>query len=224
MPRPLPTEQQWGEVEQFMREHSPERLAALQKLHLDGDRLNNLKKMIFARYSYLKTLGEMDHDAYDLKLRQLDLEDKIFGLATAMRAAADEGDDRKREQIRGELRTAVGKLVDLGMAEREARLNRLEKSIHDQRTALTQETQKRDDIIDARVNAAIASPDPFPRGGGGGRRWRGGSGQGFGGPGDPRRGFGAGGLRLDGRDWPTPEPSQKQSEQPQGVDEGTGGD
>jgi hypothetical protein len=150
----LPGSREWAEVRNFMIQHSPLRQAAVDELP-EGEKKDSIKKFVFARYRSLQALKNRDRVAYDQRLKQLTIEDQIFGTVSnwgGAGAGAGVEPQQDREQLRQALRQQVKDLVDLDLGERRRRVEWLKKELADQSALLERDEKDRDGLIDRRVN------------------------------------------------------------------------
>jgi hypothetical protein len=152
----LPGPREWAEVRNFMSQHSPLRQAAVDELP-EGEKKNSIKKFVFARYRSLQALQKRDPAAYEQRLKQLTIEDQIFGTVSSWGGAgagagAAVEPQQDREQLRQALRQQVKDLVDLDLGERRRRVEWLRKELADQSALLERDEKDRDGLIDRRVN------------------------------------------------------------------------
>ena len=150
----------------YMKDKSPNRYQALNSLP-DGDRKKSLLEL-WAR-NYLNWMHQLsdDPELYSVVLKRIGAEDEVFGLVSKLRT--DSAD--KKDETNAKLRDEVGVLVDLGIKERQLRLDRLEKTVKEQQQKLTEDTMRRDQLIDDRLKTIVTDGVvPGPGGAAHGRR------------------------------------------------------
>lgn len=146
----VPAETSWLEVERFMDENSPLRLAALNAEQPDPQR--RLKRFWTFRFNALKRLERDDADLYAERVRMLREEDKIWGLG---KECAMESDPSKREALAAALRREIGGLFRTALKEREVRIKRAEELLLREKQLLAEEQADQAQIIDKRVEQVL---------------------------------------------------------------------
>jgi len=148
------SEADWTEAAEFIRVHSPRRYEVFELLPDDSPQKRAVRRFMLSRYQNLKDYKASDPDSYDGRLKRLETEDEIFGLAADLRRA----EGSKREALRDELRTRVAEMIDLGIAERKVKIGRLEKLLQEERNRLGTYEKGRDVLIEQRMDQEITSP------------------------------------------------------------------
>ena len=156
--RDIITEADWARVYEFMKQNSPERLKVMESL---SQRRNDVKGMIKRRYDALITLKEKDPPLYDLKLKQLTLDDEIFGLANGIRQRAES--EGAISEMRKALDAKIGARLDLELEEREMRAQRLRAELDKFKDEL-QSTSSREQLVKARADRILKQPATQPTG------------------------------------------------------------
>lgn len=137
------------EVMTFMREHSPHRIKTMEKLPEDSAARRGVMAFVVARYRSLQALKDEDAQLYDLGVKQVEIEDELYGLLAPARAVGD------REKMRDQIRVAVKRQVETNLAERERRLSRLRESLRREERKLDGDRARIDELTDARTNALV---------------------------------------------------------------------
>lgn len=145
--RPVP-DAEWDEVSEFMGTYMPWRIAAVRQMS-DGPPKERLKRLLASRRRGLRLLQRRDREAYEQRLEQLRVEDKVYKIVSEWGAA----DAARRQKIRDDLTAEVARLVDLDLQERRRRVERLEEQLQRQKEALERDTAERNRIISRRVGA-----------------------------------------------------------------------
>ena len=146
-----PPQEEVNKAMAFLGEYSPRRAEVVARIIRENDRGGprfGLSRQIYMRYRELKQIEAEDPALYDLKLKQLRVEDDIFGEAAAIRAMRQEGrptseEQRKKlEEHRRKLETSAMEFIDLRIAERKHLITKLQAAIatdeSDKRTAARQ--------------------------------------------------------------------------------------
>lgn len=144
-----PTERELEDAGTFMREHAPNRWQAVQSLPDDGVVRRGVMGFIVARYRALQDVKKDDPKLYDVKLRQLAVEDELYGMV------ASETTPEEREKHRDALRIATRKLLELNLAERELRIDRLRQSLSTEEQRLATDRAQLDTHVNGRLEAFI---------------------------------------------------------------------
>ena len=108
------SDQEFNTAIEFFRAHSKECAAVLDGL--EPVKKNRFKQSVVSRYESIKTLEPQNPELYQIKLRQLQLEDKIFALKCKHSDATPKSPEAQK--IRDEIRQVVGDLVRSRVEER----------------------------------------------------------------------------------------------------------
>jgi len=141
-------EEDWNEISGFMKEHSPKRWEAFQKL--PPDRQEQLKLVVSRRWRLMQWVKNSDPELYELQRTRWRVEDEVYGLTQDLKHALSTSEPAVREKLRAK----IGEMVDLRTKERQIRINRWEKQIAQERDMIAKETRDRDEIIKHRVRVA----------------------------------------------------------------------
>ncbi len=169
-------------MQEFCKKHSPRRWAALEE-NAHGDK-NPLKYGgMFFRFRGLVMLENQDPDLYEIKVKQIEIEDEEYGLMKDIREARKTEDSAKIDEITLKLRELSAKYVSSRIDEHAHRITNLEKAIKSEQNALAYDKDKQQALIDERVKALLSdNPKPSRTHGGGGNS---GGGAAAGGDNDP---------------------------------------
>jgi hypothetical protein len=151
------------ELQEFLKLHSPNRWAAMNDSARNGGGAPVKFGGMFFRYGGLLALKKDDAELYDIKVRQIEIEDKEFGLTRDLREAkrADKADDVTR--INADLRKLADEYVTKRFEERTHRVAKLEKALADEKSALTAEQGRKDALIEQHIDA-VQHNQPTHRG------------------------------------------------------------
>lgn len=144
-----PTDAEVEEVSQFLREYSPNRWRALESLPEEGRERRAVMAFAVARWRGIQELKEAEPALYDLKLKQLKVEDDIYGLLAVKLPPAE------REPLRPKVRESVEQLVNLRMAERELRVESLRKQLKEEEERLASDKARVDKMVDRRTDTLM---------------------------------------------------------------------
>lgn len=151
MPAGEISDQEWAEVQTFLRDHSPYRLELLQRVPENTRTYHRLRGMIVNRYRHLERVRQQDTRAYELMLAQFALEDEALRLASELRSAPPS----EQERIRDELRQIAVELVQSSIQERKRRLEELERAIQEERARLQADQQDVQALVESRLEQLI---------------------------------------------------------------------
>ena len=183
-------ESDWLATIEAMRKHTPNAWHRFERMPPDGPGHVRMKRMLVDRHRQLQRVEQRDPELFKRELEQLELEDEILGIARQIWGAGPDGNESK--DLRNQLRDRVGRLVDLRIQNREARLKRLTETLENETRRLNDDKRDRDAVVERQFDAVLKGRGPIV-----GRPGR----QGEGPPRGPlRRGEGrpGGRERLDG--------------------------
>jgi hypothetical protein len=139
------TDEEWDEMMTFMQDNSPMRAQILQTVQLPHD--SPIRRDAIRKWrNYLFTKQNFPSIADDL-LRHFKLEDDLFYLTLKART---EGGPEFFE-IREKIHDKVAQIVDLDLAEQQARIDKLQKLLEDDKTKLAKGQATKDDIVERRT-------------------------------------------------------------------------
>jgi hypothetical protein len=152
-----PTQQEWDEMMDFMQQNSPARWHVLSTLNLPPDsqiRLDAIRK--WRNYTFTR-----DHlpAVADQLVQRFQIEDDLFAITLTAQENADLGLDEFYDKIHAK----VEKLVELDFAERQTRIDKLEKLLDEEKTKLAHDQAMEEKTIDQRTNAILARLDKMNR-------------------------------------------------------------
>jgi hypothetical protein len=162
-----------AEVEKFCEAHSPNRWADL-KGALSSERKPSRLGGMTLRYAGLKQLQKEDPKLYDIKVKQIEIEDAEYGLLKQLKTSEDE--HRNTEELRAKLRAKSLEYVAQRLEERNHRIERLKELVQKEQDKLANDQKDKDKLTDDRVKEMIAEgveffnptpPPQFRRGEGG---------------------------------------------------------
>jgi hypothetical protein len=146
-PGSAPSPEEWAEISQFMREHSPLRWEQYEKLGPEAQK--RLETVIIERYRTLQRLKQDSPEIYEIRMKRLPLEDRIFRLSREVRRA--KGNSDKAAPLRQELTMAVARWIKLGFDEQEARIKQLQDQVDRMTARLKNEQAQSEELIKNRV-------------------------------------------------------------------------
>jgi hypothetical protein len=112
---------------------------------------------VLARYRALQAVKEEDAKLYDIKVKQVEIEDELYGLLAPARTVGD------REKVRGQIRVVTKRLVEQNLAEREQRLGRLRESLRREEQKLGFDRAQAEAIADMRTSMLVQEGTPALR-------------------------------------------------------------
>jgi hypothetical protein len=137
------------EVMAFMREHSPNRVKAMESLPEESSARRGVMAFVVARYRALQAVKDEDAQLYDLGVKQVEIEDDLYRLLASARTVGD------REKMRDRIRTAVRPQVETNLAERKQRLSRLREALRREERKLDADRAQIDELTETRTNTLI---------------------------------------------------------------------
>jgi hypothetical protein len=174
-------------AEALLQEYAPHMWRRLQHLPPDGPLRTKLQRQMMERARDLQRMQQRDPEQFKSEVEQLKLEDEVADLGRQVIRRADPLSS-EQETLKKTLRETIAKLVDVRIRNREARLDRLAKTLASEKDKLEVDRGNRDKLVQRQFDTVVN--------GGGGRRPfgpPGGAGEGrpaFGAPNGPRRGAG----------------------------------
>jgi len=142
-------ENKWNEAVEFMRQHSPRRLAFVLSLP-EGPFRDGIRRYILGRYRDLQGLNDQNEmELHDLVVQRLELEDQAWGLAVDL-AGAEKNEDQSR--LHKELSDKVRQLVTLGFQERQLRIGRLERAVQQEKDKLAEDQGRTEEVVAEQLN------------------------------------------------------------------------
>ena len=164
-----PTPEEWDEVAAFTQKFSPKRWDMF--MQLPEAKRDPVRRFMYWRYKQVTRMREDDPALFELHTRRLTIEDAIFPLAwTIRRADGDETDEVV--QAREQLRKHVADLVEVGLKERELRLERMKRRHLAEAEQLSIDRGRQEQLVDERIELITRprSGGPWMGGGDGPRR------------------------------------------------------
>lgn len=143
------TEEEVAEAMQFMTEHSPNRVRAMEALPESGASRRGVMAFVLARYRALQAVKEEDPRLYDIKVKQVESEDELYGLLAPTRTISE------RERMRDKIRIATKAMIEQNIAEREHRLERLRQQLQREEQKVNADRSQMEARVDARAQVLI---------------------------------------------------------------------
>jgi len=159
-----PTDYDKSQAMLYLKAHSPNRYKFIQDLP-DGDRKSNVTEVAARRYVRWMQMMKEDQDLFQVVFKRIEVEDQIFGLVSQLRKDPSEN----QHAVETKLHDQVASLVDLGIQERQLRLDRLAKTVEDQKNKLAEDRANQANLVEERLNNILAEgKNLFPDSGDGG--------------------------------------------------------
>jgi hypothetical protein len=136
------SDEEWKDVEAFMREYSPKRFDRMKDIASD-DRLTGVRNTMTARYRMLQDLKERDPELFQIRAERMKIEDDLFALRW------DQSQGERPGDVRAAQREGWRRMVKSSLKERALHLHRAE-----QKLAQTRQELKEDED-DKRIEAAV---------------------------------------------------------------------
>jgi hypothetical protein len=140
-------------------------------MQLPEEKRERVRRFMFWRHQQVTRLREDDPQMYDLHIRRLTIEDAIFPLFWTIRRA--DGEETKEvAEARLQLRQHVVALIDVGLKEREARLERMKRRYAEEQERLSIDRARQEELVEQRIEEILRprGGGPFMGGGDGPRR------------------------------------------------------
>jgi hypothetical protein len=144
-----PDEAEWSAAAAAMEAHTPNAIRRINRSSPNFPARARMMRALVDRHRELQRIKARDPEQYKRELEQTKLEDEILG---ASRRLARESDMAGAYEIRVQIRDMVTKLVDLRIANREARLERLAETLEAERKRLAQDKENRAKAIERQLN------------------------------------------------------------------------
>lgn len=148
------------EVDAFMKETSPKRYEAMQKL--SPEQQKKIRERAEMLYRMLKWGSKNEPAMWEAKKQEIGLEDDLFALRMQL-LRKDAPDAAEQKEIRDTMRAKVRKLVDMRLKERAERIEKLRKFLGDEEARLTQDQKNVDELVDTRLKEEIEAGSEFGR-------------------------------------------------------------
>jgi hypothetical protein len=182
--QPASTANETDVAEALLEEYAPHMWKRLQRMPADGPLRTKLQRQMMERARDLQRMQQRDPEQFKNEVEQLQLEDEVADLG---RQVIRRGEPSSTDQdvLRKRLRETIEKLVDVRLRNRQARLQRLAKTLETEKQKLETDQGNRDKLVQRQFDTVVSSRRPFggPGGPGEGR-------PAFGAPNGPRRGAG----------------------------------
>lgn len=141
-------ERWWPQVIAFAQEHMPARYRAMTERLGDVKQVRPIRHALFTRYVELQRVRERDPQLYQLRVKQLHIEDAIFaetisGTTQSQSREQQSSGSSKREDL-------VRQAVEASLEEREYRLENLQASVNEQRKRLAEDKANKDQLVQER--------------------------------------------------------------------------
>jgi hypothetical protein len=142
---------EWPAAQAFFQEHSPLRWRALAMLRPDSNARLKIQNYITNRYRILMEQEKRDPEMYALQVKELELEDQMFGLTSRRHHL-------ENPELQEQLHKKAGELVDTRLSIRQLRITRLEKAIELAKSRLEKDKEQRDELVERELRQATHQP------------------------------------------------------------------
>jgi len=141
-------------MQEFCEKHSPRRWAELEEKSKGG----NMMKFggMFFRFRGLTMLENQDKPLYDIKVRQIEIDDEEYGLLKDLRAARAAENNEEIGNITKRLRELSTEYVASRIDERTHRIASLEKALKAEQQTLTTELSDQKALVDKRLDMLLS--------------------------------------------------------------------
>jgi hypothetical protein len=141
-------------MQDFCEKHSPRRWAALEE-NSHGDKNPFKFGGMFFRFRGLMMLENQDKALYNIKVRQIEIEDEEYGLMKDIREARKTDNTADLNTLTDKLRALSTEYVASRIDERTHRIANLEKTIKAEQTALATEQANQKSLVDQRLDSIL---------------------------------------------------------------------
>jgi hypothetical protein len=147
-------------AEALMREYAPNMSKRLQHMPAGGQLRTRLERQMVERGRELLRMKQRDPEQFKHELEQVQLEDEVADLG---RQVLGRGQPSKMdsETLRKTLHEKIAQLVDLRLRNRQARLDRLEKTLDTEKSKLAADQSNRDKLVERQFNAVVNHHRPI---------------------------------------------------------------
>jgi hypothetical protein len=150
-------------MQEFCEKHSPRRWAALQQSS-KSDRNPWKFGGMFFRFRGLMMLENQDKPLYDIKVRQIEIDDEEYGLLKDLRAARAADNKGEIDHITDRLRDLSKEYVASRIDERTHRIASLEKALKSEKATLASETSDQKSLVEKRLESMLSDNPPHSHG------------------------------------------------------------
>jgi hypothetical protein len=148
-----PSAVEWEEISIFMKEHSPERLKAINNLP-DGPR-ERLRMAVTRNYRNYKQIETKDPALAKLMVNRMELEDQVFKLVNQIKA--EKGNESQVQADKQSLQQKIGELIDVNINEREVRIAKLQTTLEGEQKQLASDSKNRDQLVERRLRSFLGA-------------------------------------------------------------------
>jgi hypothetical protein len=140
-----------SEAWEFFRKYSQRRAEAIGAL--PQEKQERMRRLITVRYGGIGLIEKENPKLFDLKVKEVQAEDKIFALKGELADSPEKGD-----QIRADLRKKVEELVELRMEERKQRIERLKGQLEFEEKQLKDDQTKKEKMVEKQYEKVLDAP------------------------------------------------------------------
>jgi hypothetical protein len=145
-----PTQQEWDDMMVFMRDHSPAQANVMDSIPLNHETSPIALEAIRKWRNYVFT-SEHFPTIKDLLIARFRLEDDLFDLTLKYRA--DEGGNTF--ELQDEIHRKVAQIIQVNLKIRQARVERLETLLANEKSRLQTEQASQNEMVDQRVDRIV---------------------------------------------------------------------
>ncbi|HWE01250.1 MAG TPA: hypothetical protein VG326_02480 [Tepidisphaeraceae bacterium] len=142
-------EKEWEAAKQFLSVHSKNRYEQIERI--PGGPKKPFEQFLVGRYRMINRLKAQSPELYNLKVREVELDDDVFGICLKLKR--NTGD---KARLQSELKARITELFDLGISERKLRIGLVETALADQKKILKTEQDGREQLVDDRYGAVLS--------------------------------------------------------------------
>ncbi len=139
----------WEAVQAFAMKHSPRRWSAFDTGQGAGRSLH-ARAFVAESFQKLMDLKDKDAELYGYRVKELEQEDRIYGICADARAGAIPADEAKTQ-----LHDAVNELMGARLQERQTRVERAATALDQAKNKLARDQSLREKQVDRQVRAIV---------------------------------------------------------------------
>jgi hypothetical protein len=151
-------ESDWQTLMDFMRDNAPNRYAILLRQHIPFS--SPVRRRLLTRWRTIETLKDNQSELYPLALRQLQVEDRVIGLAARLRRAEKFDLLQNQDDLKAQIHSAAEELVQLDISQREIEVRNAQRALAQQQDDLTRDKNNQDQLITERYRRIVQQAAP----------------------------------------------------------------
>lgn len=146
-----PSDEEWRAAAASMKALAPNAWARFLEIPENAPFRPSFQRGIVDRYQELARLKERNVEQYAGEIKQIQIEDEIFGIAARLRGAQG----ATSEELKKHLQEKVGELIDLRIGNRERRIARLAERLDQERKKLEADKKNKASTVKKKYDAIV---------------------------------------------------------------------